>query len=183
MRVANCGARCRRWRRVRCQPRCVVSHTRAQARLGTRQRKAGAATEFKQPRVPGVGRFLARVVLSEAFIPAPHGRRRARELRGAWARNDIPDGGPDGERHPGIWHRLVRTHKWRPAVSHRGPFRVPDYFNIEDDQTAEEFVLATNHGHRRFPVVVIEDRVVINPTVAELRRVLDEHGMRSRIPA
>jgi glutaredoxin len=59
-----------------------------------------------------------------------------------------------------------------------------DYFNIDDDHTAEEFVLATNHGRRRFPIVVIEDRVVTNPTVAELRRVLDQHGMRSsRVPA
>ena len=59
-----------------------------------------------------------------------------------------------------------------------------DYFNIEEDQTAEEFVLASNEGRRRFPIVIVEDRVLINPTVAELRRVLDEHGIRSfRIPA
>ena len=58
-----------------------------------------------------------------------------------------------------------------------------DYFNIDDDHAAEAFVLATNHGRRRFPIVVIEDRVVTTPSVAELRRVLDQHGMRSRIPA
>lgn len=59
-----------------------------------------------------------------------------------------------------------------------------DYFNIDDDQSAEEFVRATNHGVRRFPIVVIEDRVVSKPTLAELRRVLDQHGMRSyRVPA
>jgi glutaredoxin len=59
-----------------------------------------------------------------------------------------------------------------------------DYFNIDDDKDAEEFVLATNNGRRRFPIVVIEDRVVTGPTVAELRRVLDQHGMRpSRVPA
>jgi glutaredoxin len=59
-----------------------------------------------------------------------------------------------------------------------------DYFNIDHDEAAEEFVLATNHGRRRFPIVVIEDRVMTNPTVAELRRVLDQHGMRSyRVPA
>lgn len=59
-----------------------------------------------------------------------------------------------------------------------------DYLNIDEDRSAEEFVLATNHGRRLFPVVVIEDRVVTNPTVADLRRVLDQHGMRSsRIPA
>jgi glutaredoxin len=59
-----------------------------------------------------------------------------------------------------------------------------DYFNIDDDHTAEEFVLAANQGCRRFPLVVIEDRVVVTPTVAELRCILDQHGMRSsRVPA
>ena len=59
-----------------------------------------------------------------------------------------------------------------------------DYVNIDHDHTAEAFVLATNHGRRQFPIVVIEDRVVVPPTVAELRRILDQHGMRSsRVPA
>jgi len=57
-----------------------------------------------------------------------------------------------------------------------------DYFNIDDDQTAEKFVLAANQGRRRFPIVVIEDRVVVPPTVAELRRILDQHEMRSSRP-
>jgi glutaredoxin len=59
-----------------------------------------------------------------------------------------------------------------------------EYFNIDDDQTAEEFVLAANQGRRRFPIVVVEDRVVITPTALELRRILDQHGIRSsRVPA
>jgi glutaredoxin len=58
-----------------------------------------------------------------------------------------------------------------------------DYFNIDDDHAAEKFVLATSHGRRLFPIVVIEDCVVSKPTVAELRRALDLHGMRSRVPA
>ena len=59
-----------------------------------------------------------------------------------------------------------------------------DYFNIDHDPGAEQFVLATNRGRRRFPIVVIDGRVVNTPTVAELRRVLDQHGMRSnRVPA
>lgn len=59
-----------------------------------------------------------------------------------------------------------------------------DYFNIDDDPAAEAFVLAANDGRRRFPIVVIEDRVVTEPTIAELRRVLDQHGIRSRrVPA
>jgi glutaredoxin len=55
-----------------------------------------------------------------------------------------------------------------------------DYYNIEDDENAEEFVLTTNHGRRRFPIVVVEDSIVTGPTLAELRRVLAEHGMRPR---
>ena len=52
-----------------------------------------------------------------------------------------------------------------------------DYFNVEYDEHAEEFVLATNHGRRCFPIVVIEDRVVTRPTTSELQRVLDEHRL------
>jgi glutaredoxin len=51
-----------------------------------------------------------------------------------------------------------------------------DYFNIDDDHTAEAFVLAANHG-LRLPIVVIAGRVVTNPTAAELRHILDEHGI------
>jgi glutaredoxin len=59
-----------------------------------------------------------------------------------------------------------------------------DYFNIEHDQAAAEFVLAVNLGRRRLPVVVIVDCIVTNPTVAELRRLLDVQGIcPSRIPA
>ncbi len=59
-----------------------------------------------------------------------------------------------------------------------------DYFNIDDDEIADEFVLTANQGHRRFPIVVVEDRVLIAPTIAKLRCVLHEHGMRpSRVPA
>jgi glutaredoxin len=58
-----------------------------------------------------------------------------------------------------------------------------DYFNVDHDEHAEEFVLATNHGRRCFPIVVIEDRVVTRPTMPELRRVLDQHRMRpSHVP-
>jgi glutaredoxin len=55
-----------------------------------------------------------------------------------------------------------------------------DYFNIEDDERAEEFVRSANDGGWRFPIAVIEERVLTVPTSAELRRVLDEHGMRPR---
>jgi len=35
-----------------------------------------------------------------------------------------------------------------------------------------------NDGRRRFPLVVLEERVLVNPTLNELRQVLDEHRVR-----
>jgi len=35
-----------------------------------------------------------------------------------------------------------------------------------------------NDGRRRFPLVVVEERVLVNPTLNELRQVLDEHRVR-----
>ena len=55
-----------------------------------------------------------------------------------------------------------------------------DYFNVDDDHAADVFVVSANEGHRRFPIVVVEDFVITTPTDAELRRVLDQHGIRSR---
>jgi glutaredoxin len=57
--------------------------------------------------------------------------------------------------------------------------RLPyDYFDIERDAQAEEFMLAMNNGLRRFPVVVVNERVMLEPTVVTLQRVLGEHGIR-----
>jgi mycoredoxin len=53
-----------------------------------------------------------------------------------------------------------------------------DYHNIEQDRQADEFVAAMNDGRRRFPLVVLEERVLVNPTLNELRQVLDEHRVR-----
>jgi glutaredoxin len=53
-----------------------------------------------------------------------------------------------------------------------------DYYNIERDPQAQEFVLAMNDGRRRLPMVVIQERIITNPTVAELQRVIDEHRIR-----
>jgi glutaredoxin len=78
------------------------------------------------------------------------------------------------------WRGLTHGVRRYLTVGHFGY----DYFNIDDDQAAEAFVLSVNHGRRRFPIVVIDDYVMTNPTVAELRRVLDQQGMRSRrVPA
>src|SRR5439155_4267263 len=58
-----------------------------------------------------------------------------------------------------------------------------DYYDIDRDPRAQEFVLAMNEGRRRLPMVVVQERIITNPTVAELQRVLDEHSIRSEFPA
>jgi thioredoxin reductase (NADPH) len=57
-----------------------------------------------------------------------------------------------------------------------------DYFNVDRDARAHDFVLAMNDGKRRLPMVVVQERVMTNPTVSELQRVLDEHSIRSESP-
>jgi mycoredoxin len=54
------------------------------------------------------------------------------------------------------------------------------YFNIEQDSSAHEFVLAMNDGRRRFPMVTIEQRVITNPTLTELQRIVDAYQARVR---
>jgi len=57
--------------------------------------------------------------------------------------------------------------------------RVPyEYFDIEDDEDAWQFVVDMNNGRQRFPLVVIEHRVMLQPTIELLERVLSEHGIR-----
>jgi glutaredoxin len=58
--------------------------------------------------------------------------------------------------------------------------RIPyDYYNIEQDPDADGFVLAMNDGRRRFPLVVVEERIIASPTIAQLQQVLNEHRIRS----
>jgi len=57
--------------------------------------------------------------------------------------------------------------------------RVPyDYFDIEENDDAQQFVVEMNNGRRRFPLVVIEHRVMLQPTIALVQRVLAGHGIR-----
>jgi len=57
--------------------------------------------------------------------------------------------------------------------------RIPyEYYDIEQDQHADQFVVAMNDGRRRFPMIVVEERVLTRPTLNELQRVLDEHRVR-----
>jgi len=52
-----------------------------------------------------------------------------------------------------------------------------DFFDIEQDEEARQFVLAMTNGRLRFPVVVIEDHIVVDPTIAELQRVLESRAI------
>jgi glutaredoxin len=58
-----------------------------------------------------------------------------------------------------------------------------DFFDVEQDPEARDIVLALTDGRLRFPVVVIDDDIVADPTIAELQRLLDRrqgHGISSR---
>jgi glutaredoxin len=57
-----------------------------------------------------------------------------------------------------------------------------DYFDVDRDDDAQQFVLAMNEGRRRFPLVVVEEQVVKQPTIAVLRTVIGEHALQPTIP-
>ena len=60
--------------------------------------------------------------------------------------------------------------------------RIPhDYYNIEQDLGANDFVLAMSDGRRRFPLVVVEERILTSPTVNELRQVLEKYRERRNV--
>jgi len=57
--------------------------------------------------------------------------------------------------------------------------RIPyDYYNIEQDQHAYDFVLAMNDGRKRFPMIVVNERILTNPTISQLQRTLEESRVR-----
>jgi disulfide oxidoreductase YuzD len=55
-----------------------------------------------------------------------------------------------------------------------------DYLDIDRDDIAQRFVRDVNDGHQRFPLVVVEEHVVRQPTIAVLQRVLREHAISPR---
>jgi glutaredoxin len=57
-----------------------------------------------------------------------------------------------------------------------------DYFDVDRDDEAEQFVLAMNDGRRRFPLVVVQEQVLTEPTIAVMRRVIGEHALQPAIP-
>lgn len=74
------------------------------------------------------------------------------------------------------WCRLtfsVREHLINSRVDY-------DYFDIERDPLADEFVRTVNDGRQRYPVVVVEDQSVTNPTLAELDALLRDHRLEPK---
>lgn len=55
-----------------------------------------------------------------------------------------------------------------------------DFHDVDRDADACELLLAITDGRRRFPVVVVQERVLHNPSRDELVRVLDETGSDDR---
>jgi glutaredoxin len=56
-----------------------------------------------------------------------------------------------------------------------------DYFDVDRDDEAHQFVLAMNEGRRRFPLVVVQQRIVREPTIAILRRVISEEALEPTV--
>ena len=92
-----------------------------------------------------------------------------------------PAGGSNGERHPGLRRRLVRPDPQAACILTHARFDY-EYFDVDRDERAQQFVLSMNDGRRRFPMVVVEHDVVLQPSVAVLRRVLGEHAISPRQP-
>jgi glutaredoxin len=70
------------------------------------------------------------------------------------------------------WCRLtfgVREFLMRSRVAY-------EYFDIDRNARADEFVRGMNGGTRRYPVVVIAEHAVVNPMLAELRAMLDQEA-------
>ena len=70
----------------------------------------------------------------------------------------------------GVTHRL-REYLTKARLSY-------DYFDVDLDDETHQVVLTATNGRRRFPLVVVEQQIVLDPTIALLQRVLSEYGIR-----
>jgi hypothetical protein len=55
-----------------------------------------------------------------------------------------------------------------------------EFHDIDRDPAACALILALTDGRWRFPIVVVRERVLANPTCMELRRVLDANRIRAK---
>ena len=58
-----------------------------------------------------------------------------------------------------------------------------EYYDIERDPRAFDAALALTSGRRRFPLVVVYDRILMNPSRVELQRVLTDYRIRPEVDA
>ena len=65
----------------------------------------------------------------------------------------------------------LREYLMRARLPHK-------YHDIERDLTADEFVRTTTDGQRHFPIVVVDDCIVTNPTLSQLAAMLDDRRGR-----
>ena len=55
-----------------------------------------------------------------------------------------------------------------------------EYFDIDSDSRADEFVRTTNNGKRKHPMIVVAQRIVVNPTLDELQQLLEDQDVVAR---
>ncbi len=68
------------------------------------------------------------------------------------------------------------TSGFRTYLDRKGiPF---DYYNVEKDEAAADAVRVMNNGKLKFPMVVVGDREMKNPTLDELDAALDDAGLQ-----
>src|SRR5262245_37709971 len=58
---------------------------------------------------------------------------------------------------------------------------VYEFHDVDRDAEACEAMLAIADGRRRFPVVVVVEQVLVNPSREELQRVLDDYRIRPAV--
>jgi glutaredoxin len=58
-----------------------------------------------------------------------------------------------------------------------------EYYDVERDPQAFDVALALSIGRRRFPLVVVYDRILMNPSRVELQRVLTDYRIRPEVDA
>src|SRR5262249_17348163 len=55
-----------------------------------------------------------------------------------------------------------------------------EYFDIDSDSRADEFVRTMNDGKRKYPMVVVAQRIALNPTLTELQQLLEDQDVVAR---
>ena len=51
-----------------------------------------------------------------------------------------------------------------------------EFYNVEQDEEAANYIRGMYNGKLKFPVIVIDDKVMLNPTIEELNKAIAEKG-------